>query len=139
MNNFHETYREHDGAKASSARTFGLVMGAAFLVFAFRSLARHGSAWPWLLGAGVAFALAALARPAMLAPLNRAWMALGTALNRVVSPVVLAILFFGVVWPLGLLMRLTGNPPIRLKRAAAGDSYWTAREPLMDDHFTRQF
>lgn len=137
--NFHETYREHDVAKASPARTFGLLMGAAFVLLALRSYAKHGAAWPWLLGAAIAFVIVAMARPAVLAPLNRLWMALGTVLNRVVSPIVLALLFVFVVTPVGLLMRLTGKDPLRLKRAAAGESYWLAHEPLEKDHFTRQF
>jgi hypothetical protein len=139
MTNFHETYREHDVAKASSARTFGLLMGAAFVLLALRSYVKGGGAWTWLLGAAIAFALVALARPTALAPLNRIWMALGMVLNRVMSPIVLALLFVLVVTPVGLLMRITGKDPLRLKRAAAGGSYWLAHEPLEHDHFTRQF
>jgi hypothetical protein len=139
MTNFHETYREHDAAKASSSRTFGLLMGAVFVLLALRSYFKHGYAWPWLAGTAMAFALVSLSRPELLAPLNRLWMALGKLLNRVVSPVVLALLFFGVLWPIGLLMRLTGNDPMRLKRSGTSESYWIAREPLPSDHFTRQF
>jgi hypothetical protein len=97
MTNFHETYREHDVAKASSAL------------------------------------------PAWLAPLSRGWMALGNLLHRLLSPVVLALLFVAVIWPVGLLMRLAGNDPLRLKRAGAKESYWLAHDPLAKDHFTRQF
>jgi hypothetical protein len=140
MTNFHETYSEHDVAKASSARTFGLLCGTLFLLFALKSNARGGRLWPWLLGMGSAVLLVAAARPTALAPLNRMWMALGQLLNRVVSPIILALLFFGVVWPVGLLMRLTGNDALRLKRnAGAKDSCWIARDPLANDHFTRQF
>ena len=141
MTNFHETYREHDVAKTSSARTFGLLIGAVLLLFAFRSHAKDGHSWPWLAGAGIAFVLIAVVRPASLAPLNRMWMALGKLLNRVVSPIVLALLFIFVVCPVGLLMRLTGGDPLRLKRAGmnARESYWLAHDPLANDHFTRQF
>ena len=140
MTNFHETYSEHDVAKASSERTFGLLFGTLFLLFALKSNARGGRLWPWLLGMGSAVLLVAAARPSALAPLNRMWMALGQLLNRVVSPIILALLFFGVVLPIGLLMRLTGNDALRLKRSAgAKDSDWIARDPLANDHFTRQF
>ena len=139
MTNFHETYREHDVTKASSARTFGLLIGAVFLLLALRSLATGGRPWPWLLGTGTAFIAVAAARPAWLAPLNRVWTALGKLLSRLLSPVVLALLFFGVVWPVGVLMRLAGSDPLRLKRAGATESWWFAREPLANDHFTRQF
>lgn len=140
MTNFHETYAEHDAAKASSARTFGLLIGALFLLLALRSRASEGRSWPWLLGAGIALLLVAAVRPALIAPLNRAWMAVGRLLNRVLSPVVLALLFFGVVWPVGLLMRLAGTDALRLKRnAGAKGSYWVIRDPVANDHFTRQF
>jgi hypothetical protein len=136
MTNFHETYREHDVAKASSARTFGLLIGTLFLLLALRSLATGGRPW---LGTCTAFVAVAAARPAWLAPLNRAWTALGNLLGRALSPVVLALLFIGVMWPVGLLMRLAGNDPLRLKRAGLKESYWLARDPLASDHFTRQF
>ena len=140
MTNFHETYAEHDVAKASSARTFGLLIGALFLLFAFKSHATGGRWWPWLLGVGFVLAILAAARPGLLAPLNRLWMALGMLMNRVVSPVILALLFFGVVWPIGLVMRLTGSDSLRLKKnPGANESYWLARDPLASDHFTRQF
>jgi hypothetical protein len=141
MTNFHETYSEHDVAKASSARTFGLLIGALLIVSALRAYSTHKDYWPWLLGAGAACVVVASTRPALLAPLNRAWMALGKLLNRIVSPAALALLFFGFVWPIGALMRLAGSDPLRLKRApgSSRDSCWIARDPLADDHFTRQF
>jgi Saxitoxin biosynthesis operon protein SxtJ len=114
-------------------------MAAFFLLLAFRFRSRAGSLWVSLISIALTLIVIALTRPAVLAPFNRAWMALGKLLNRVVSPVVLALLFFGVVWPIGFLMRLTGNDALRLKRAAATGSYWVAREPLASDHFTRQF
>src|SRR5471030_1090883 len=105
-------------------------MGAAFVLLALRSYTRSGGAWPWLLGVAIAFVIIAMARPAALAPLNRVWMALGTVLNRVLSPIVLGLLFVFVVTPVGLLMRFTGKDPLRLKRAGGGESYWLAHEPL---------
>ena len=139
MTNFHETYREHDVAKASSARTFGLLIGAVLVLLALRSFAKGGTSWPWLAGTAIALALAALIHPPLLVPLNRMWMALGRLLNRVMSPIALAVLFFGVVWPIGFFMQVAGSRPLRLKRGGAGASYWTTREPLANDHFTRQF
>jgi hypothetical protein len=139
LTNFHETYREHDVAKASPARTFGLLIGALLLLLALKSRATGGRAWPWLLGAGTALVILAAVRPAWLSPLNRGWMAFARLMNRVASPIVLAVLFLGVVWPIGLLMRLTGSDPLRLRRTGEEASYWLARDPLTADHFTRQF
>jgi hypothetical protein len=114
-------------------------MAAFFALLAFRARAKHGAAWPSLLDIALAVALIAAIRPALLSQLNLMWMALGKLLNRVVGPVILALLFFAVIWPVAFLMRRAGNDPLRLKRAAAKESYWVAREPLAADHFTRQF
>jgi hypothetical protein len=114
-------------------------MGVFFVLLGSRSHATHGSAWLALDGIAIAFIVIAAARPALLAPLNRAWMALGKLLNRIVGPVILALLFFGIIWPVAFFMRRAGNDPLRLKRAGEKESYWVAREPLASDHFTRQF
>ena len=65
----------------------------------------------------------------MLAPFNALWFRFGLLLHRVVSPVILALLFFTTVAPVGLLMRAFGKDPLRLKKDRAADSYWILREP----------
>jgi len=114
-------------------------MAAFFFVLAFRFWSKPGSLWLSLVIMGGSVIAVALARPTALASLNRAWMALGKLLNRIVGPVILALLFFGIIWPVGFFMRRAGNDPLRLKRAEPNESYWVAREPLPADHFTRQF
>jgi hypothetical protein len=95
-------------------------------------------AWPLLYGApprwwagGIAavFAIVAMAKPALLAGLNRLWIKLGILLGKVVSPIALAIVFYGVIAPIGVVMRLTGKDPLRLKYDATAPSYWIPREP----------
>jgi len=83
----------------------------------------------WSIAAAAAFALLALAVPRALAPLNRAWTAFGDLLHRIVSPVALGILYYGVVTPTGLLMRLAGKDPLRLRFDPAARSYWIERRP----------
>ncbi len=153
MTSFHESYRSHDPPKASSPRAFGFVFAAFFALLALgRFLKGGGVRSPlsgWMLAFAVialAFTVLALARPLWLAPLNKIWLAFGSLLHRVVSPVVLGIVFFAVVWPIGLVMRMLGKDPLRLKlqRGGAGtsagvDSYWIVREPAPADHFTHQF
>jgi hypothetical protein len=73
------------------------------------------AAWPYWLGAAAGFAIVTLFAPAVLAPLNRLWMRLAIALSKVTTPVVMAVLFFGTVLPTGLVMRLLGKDPLRLK------------------------
>jgi hypothetical protein len=67
--------------------------------------------------------------PAALRPLNRAWMLLGLVLYKIVNPIVMALLFFSTMTPVGALMRACGKDPLRLRRDPAAASYWIAREP----------
>jgi hypothetical protein len=87
------------------------------------------SYWEWWLGAAVVMLAFALAWPVALAPLNRLWLRLGLVLYKVVNPVVMGLVFFTTVVPIGLLMRALGKDPLRLRRQPTADSYWIAREP----------
>jgi len=68
-------------------------------------------------------------KPALLAGLNRLWIKLGVLLGKVVGPIALGVLFFGVLTPLGAVMRLTGKDPLRRKHDPRAASYWMPREP----------
>ena len=90
---------------------------------------------------GVAFAVFALLAPRRLAPLNRAWAALGALLARIVNPIVLGLLFFVVVTPYALAMRLVRRDALRLARDPSAASYWIERAPPGPDaaSFERQY
>jgi len=75
------------------------------------------------------FLVITLLRPSLLHPLNRAWTMLGLLLGRIVNPVVTAVLFFVVFVPAGLISRLAGKDPLRLKSDAEANSYWIVRNP----------
>jgi hypothetical protein len=77
----------------------------------------------------VVFVVIAILKPALLAGLNRQWLKFGILLGKVVSPVALGVLFYGVVAPIGVLMRLTGKDPLRLKLDSSANSYWIPRKP----------
>ena len=120
--------RTHD-VKSSSDRSFGIVFAVVFAVLGLWPLVSGGAARWWSLGVAAAFLAVALAAPSLLAVPNRLWMRLGVLLNRIVSPVVLGIVFFLVVTPMGVVMRLLGKDPLRLRAKAPGATYWIAREP----------
>ena len=79
--------------------------------------------------------------PGILAPLNRAWTWIGRRLNRVVSPLLMLMLFYGVVTPVGLAMRAVGKDPLRLRRDPQTSSYWIdcRREGSKTSDMRRQF
>jgi hypothetical protein len=71
----------------------------------------------------------ALARPKTLAPLNRVWTGVGLLLHRVVNPLAMAFVFYGTVAPIGLVLRLLGKDPLRLRFDADVKTYWIERRP----------
>jgi hypothetical protein len=111
-------------------RRFGLFFAAAFAALAVWLALRHRPVAAIVACAvvGIAFAVLALAAPQRLRPLNRAWYALGMALGRIVNPVVLGVLYFALITPIALLMRLAGRDPLRLRPRAA-TTYWIDRDP----------
>ena len=127
----HEDFTRQEEICASSDRSFGLVMAACFgIVGLFPLLHAPVSAirW-WALAIAAAFLALALLRTAPLRPLNRWWLKLGLLLSKVVSPIVLMLLFYATVTPIGLLMRAAGKDPMRLRRDSGAASYWIPREP----------
>jgi Saxitoxin biosynthesis operon protein SxtJ len=120
---------EREPAPESSDRSFGLVFAAVFCVIGGWRL-WHGlpPRW-WALAAAAAFAIVAMARPQLLHPLNRLWLALGRLLHKIVSPLVMGAVFFAAVTPTGWLMRLRGKDVLSLKRRPDLRSYWIKRAP----------
>ena len=119
--------REHV-ARVSSERSFGLVFAGVFAVVGLFNL--YAGGWSYWFTAAALFALLALAAPRTLAPLNKLWAKFGLLLHRIISPLILAILFYGCVTPIGFLMRLTGQgPDCGEASSLRRQSYWIVREP----------
>jgi hypothetical protein len=125
----HEDLTRAEEITGPSDRRFGLTIAVVCAVIAAVRLVFGHGGWWWWLGAGLLLALLALCAPAVLAPLNRLWLKLGLVLYRVVNPVVMALIFVTTIVPTGILMRLCGKDPLRLKREPDAASYWISREP----------
>ncbi len=130
----------HTATAASrvSDRSVGLTFAALFALIAFWPALYGNPVRLWALAIAGIFAVLAFLRPQALSGLNRLWMALGSRLHRITSPLILGIIFFLVVMPIGLLMRLLGKNP--MARARAGQpSYWVPRQPPGPSPFHQQF
>jgi hypothetical protein len=125
----HEVFSRDEEIVAGSDRTFGLVMAAALAAVTLLNGWHAGRLWPWTGGMAALLLAAALLRPSVLHPLNLIWLKFGLLLHKVVNPVVMALLFYGTVWPTGLVMRMMGKDLLRLKREPDADSYWIERQP----------
>lgn len=115
------------GLTPRAGRRFAFSVGIAFLVLAALTRWRGREAAPLVLGAaGAALLLAGTFVPGRLGPLYRAWMAVGRGLSKVTTPIILGIVYFIVLTPTRLVLRLFGHQPLR-QREREG-SYWTRVE-----------
>ena len=121
--------------------SFALIVGGALLVIAAFQWRRGAPQWVWvtLIALAAVLLIAAALVPSLLRPVYRGWMRLGEVLGWVNTRVLLTLIFFLVVTPIGLLMRLFGRSPIAVKRR--NDSYWLDVEPHSygDRHVEKQF
>jgi len=110
--------------KMGSEKSFGLVFAVVFLIIALFPLLGANQVRLWALGVAAVFAVLAYLRPSLLAPLNRVWFLFGLLLHKIISPVVMAIVFFLTVTPIGLIMRLMGKDPLNQSFDQSSESYW---------------
>ena len=125
----HENINREEAVRGSSDRAFGFVFAVVFLLVASYPLFFGDGIRVWSVLIALAFGACALAAPDWLAPLNRVWTRFGFLLHKIVSPIVLGVMFFGVVAPTGLLMRLVGKDPLRLRLDEQARTYWIERRP----------
>lgn len=115
--------------KRASERVFGVAFAVVFTAIGLFPLIGDGAPRAWALTiAGVLLALA-LVKPALLAPLNRAWFRVALVLQQGVSLLAMGLLFYGVVTPTGLIMRGLGKDLLRLRYDRQANSYWIHRDP----------
>jgi hypothetical protein len=123
------------------ARKTALTVGGVLVAFGGISLWRHHLVRAELMaGAGALLLLLGLVAPRWTRPFHTAWMRLAHALGYVNTRVILSIMFYGVMTPVGVVMRLVGRDPLNRRRAAS-DSYWIPRPKTRQDHeqFERLF
>ena len=125
----HERLGRDDTPAGGSDRGFGIVFAVVFAVIGLFPLLGGGPPRGWSLAVAGAFLVVALVRAHWLAPLNRAWTRFGLLLQRIVNPLVMAVIYFAVVTPTGLAMRALGKDPLRLRYDPNAESYWIHRDP----------
>ena len=112
-----------DEIKISSNRSFGIVFFIVFLVIAFYPLTYSGELRVWSVMISLIFLFLGLLNSKILTPLNKLWFKFGIFLSKIISPLIMGIIFFLVVTPIGLLMRLLGKDVLNLKYNN-NKSYW---------------
>jgi hypothetical protein len=125
----HEDYSRDDHVKAGSDRGFGLVFAGFFTLMSALSWWRGHTSWHWALPLAAVFLVVALVYPRILNPLNKLWLKFGLLLYKIVNPIVLGMLFFLTITPIGVVMRAFGKDFLRLKLDGGARTYWIDRTP----------
>ena len=121
--------------------TFGWVFAAGFTTLTAYAYWEGWSTVTWVAAIiTILFAIATLLSPKLLAPLNRLWYGLGMLLGKIISPIVLGIIFFLLITPVSLVTRLFGRDELKMKKRSV-ESYWTDRSPPgpPSDSFKNQY
>ena len=116
----------HD-TKIGSNKSFGIVFFIVFLLIAFYLLINQENIWIWSLLVSLVFLILGLKNSNILSPLNKIWFKFGILLGKIVSPIVMGVIYFLVVTPTGLLMRLFGKDILNLKFNNE-KSYWIEKK-----------
>ena len=116
-----------DDIKISSNRSFGIVFFIVFLLIALYPLTYSQDIRIWSVIISIIFLVLGLFNSKILTPLNKLWFKFGIFLGKIISPIIMGIIFFLVVTPIGLLMRLLGKDLINLKYNN-NKSYWIEKK-----------
>ena len=124
--------------KKSSNRSFGILFFLVFLGFGLWPLTKEMSPNIYLIIISVIFLILGLLNSKLLSPLNNLWIKFGEILGKVIAPIVMAVVYFLILTPISLLVRLFGKDLIGMKFSNNIKSYWIKRKKnlgTMDKQF----
>ena len=113
----------NNNIKISSNQSFGVVFFVVFLLIALYPITYSGDIRIWSLIISLIFIILGLLNSKILTPLNKLWFKFGIFLGKIVSPLIMGVIFFFVVTPIGLIMRMLGKDVLNLKQNK-DKSYW---------------
>ena len=113
--------------KHSSNKSFGIVFFIVFLVIGFYPIINDGNYRAWALVISLIFLILGLLNSSILTPLNLIWFKFGILLGNIVAPIVMGIIFFFVITPIGITMRLFGKDLLNLKKNSK-ETYWINKD-----------
>ena len=139
----HENYSDEEQAEAGSDRAFGYTVGSILIAMGAIKSFVAGAVSPiacLIFAVGAVLLLLGIMAPSLLATLNRLWLKAGSAIAKIINPIMLALLFLFVVTPMAFAMRIMGKRPLRLAPDRTAASYWIKREaPGGVSNMKRQF
>lgn len=121
-------------------RNFGLMVGGVFFLLGIWPVLRYGEGVRlWAIVPASVLVPLGLVAPALLAPLFRGWMKVGHVMGWINTRIILGILYFGLITPMGVIMRLFGWDSMRRALSPDAESYRVVRPARPRTHMTRQF
>jgi len=114
--------------KISSNRSFGLLFFVIFLIVALWPLKSGEDIRLWSLVLSIIFFILGIFNSKLLTPLNKLWFKFGILLGSIVSPLIMGIVYFSVVTPIGVLMRILGKDLLKTSKVKSASSYWIKRD-----------
>ncbi len=126
----HEDLTRKVSREALSDRSFGFTVGLLFALVGCLPLFHHRPVHLWGLALGAAFCISAAFIPRVLHSINLLWMGLSDLLGRVMTPLMTSLMFFLVITPSGLALRLLRKDILRLQRDVTAPTYWAPREQV---------
>ena len=115
----------------SSEKSFGLVFSIVFLIFALYPLTNSESIHYWALAISTVFLLFSFLAPKILILPNKLWFKFGMLLGSIVAPILMFLVYFITVLPVGFIMRFLGKDILKRKLDKSAKSYWIERrEPM---------
>lgn len=121
-------------------RNFGLMVGGILCVIGIWPMIRHGEALRlWAILPGALLIPLGLAAPTFLAPIFKVWMKIGHVMGWINTRIILGVLYFGLITPMGVVMRMFGWDSMSRALRQDAESYRVVRQPRPRNHMTRQF
>ena len=115
----------------SSNKSFGLLFFVVFLILGLWPLKNGESLNFYFIAASVVFLILGLLNSKLLSPLNKSWIKLGEILGIIIAPIVMALVFFLILTPVSIIVRLFGKDLLGLKFLKEKDTYWIKRKKIL--------
>ena len=113
--------------KIGSNRSFGIVFFVVFLIISIWPLLDEKELRYWALIVSIIFLILGILKSNILTPLNKVWFKFGILLGNIISPIIMALIFFLVVTPISFIMRIFGKDILNLKKNN-NSSYWIKKD-----------
>ena len=126
-------------SEKNNLRKFGIIVGTVLLIIAGLLFWKEKESFQLFLAIGIVLFVAGIALPFILKPIYWVWMVLATILGWFMTRVILSLLFYAVLTPIGLIARLFGKQFLGLKMDGSKQSYWSMRKVETSKNYEKQF